>query len=144
LKQIGAATEKPAENQAAAAPSEQAPPPKQETAPTVFAPASPKRVLRPVRAWMEVVERISRSEPMMASFAKNAHAFTTEDGKVIVRFRDDFSLHMMEQGSAKDRMRTAVSAVLRREVGDRDLVFEVLGKREENSPIDEILDALDG
>ena len=117
--------------------------PKAAPAPTVSAPMNAKRVLRPIRAWMEVVERISRSEPMMASFAKNAQAFTDENGKVIVRFRDDFSLHMMEQGSAKDRMRTAVSAVLRREVGDRDLVFEVLGKREENSPIDEILDALD-
>ena len=111
--------------------------------PAMPAEASSKRILRPVRAWMEVVERVSRSEPMTASFARNARAFTTEDGKVIVRFENDFSLHMMEQGSAKDRLRTAVSAVLRREVGDRELIFEVAGKKSENSPIDEILDAID-
>ena len=102
-----------------------------------------KRVLKPIRAWMEVVERVSRSEPATASFAKNARAFTTLDDKVIVQFKDVFAMHMMEQGSAKDRLRTAVSAVLRREVGDRDLVFEVLGKREAGSPIDEILEAME-
>ena len=102
-----------------------------------------KRVLRPIRAWMEVVERISRLEPMTASFVKNSRAFTTEDGKVIVRFDSEFALHMMEQGGARDRLRGAVSNVLRRDVGDRELVFEVVGKREEGSPIDEILDAME-
>ena len=111
----------------------------QKSAPT----ESAKRVLRPIRAWMEVVERISRSEPMTASFVKNSRAFTTEDGKVIVRFDSDFSLHMMEQGGARDRLRGAVSNVLRRDVGDRELIFEVVGKREEGSPIDEILDAME-
>lgn len=102
-----------------------------------------KRVLRPIRAWMEVVERISRSEPMTASFVKTTRAFTTDDGKVIVQFDSDFSLHMMEQGGAKDRLRAAASAVLRREIGDRALIFEVVGRREEGSPIDEIMEAMD-
>jgi DNA polymerase-3 subunit gamma/tau len=102
-----------------------------------------KRVLRPIRAWMEVVERISRSEPMTASFVKTTRAFTTDDGKVIVQFDSDFSLHMMEQGGAKDRLRAASSAVLRREIGDRALIFEVVGRREEGSPIDEIMEAMD-
>ena len=104
---------------------------------------SDKRILRPIRSWMEVAERVGRSAPMTASFIKNSRAFTTEEGRVIVRFENDFALHMLEQGSSKDHLRSAVSAVLRREVQDRDLIFEVVGKREEGSPIDEILEALD-
>jgi hypothetical protein len=92
---------------------------------------------------MEVVERVGRSEPMTAGFIKNTRAFTTEDGKVIVRFDGEFALHMMEQGSARDRLRGAVSNVLRREVGDRELIYEVEGRRESGSPIDEILEALE-
>ncbi len=102
-----------------------------------------RRVLRPIRAWMEVVERVGRSEPMAAGFIKNTRAFTTEDGKVIVRFDGEFALHMMEQGSSRDRLRGAISNVLRREVGDRELIFEVEGRREAGSPIDEILEALE-
>ncbi len=118
------------------------PPAKAPKAETVD-PAQEKRILRPIRAWMEVVERISRSEPMLASFVKTTRAFTAEDSKVIVRFENEFSLRMLEQSGAKDRLRSAVSAVLRREVGDRELIFEVVGRREANAPIDEIIEAIE-
>ncbi len=100
-----------------------------------------KRILRPIRSWMEVVERISRSAPMTASFVKASRAFTTEDGKVIVRFDNDFALHMMEQDESRDRLRAAVSAVLKREVGDRMLMMETADRTEAKSVIDEIVDA---
>ncbi len=100
-----------------------------------------KRILRPIRNWMEVVERVSRSAPMTASFVKASRAFTTEDQKVIVRFDNDFAMRMMEQDEARDRLRAAVSAVLRREVGDRELVFEASGRTEEHSLIDEIIES---
>ena len=103
--------------------------------------SAPTRTLRTIRNWMEVVERISRSDPMRASFVKSSRAFESEDGKVIVRFADSFSLQMMEQGEARDRLRTSVSAILKREVGDRELIFEVAEKRADVSVIDEIIDA---
>ena len=112
---------------------------KKPVAPVVA--SAPTRTLRTIRNWMEVVERISRSDPMRASFVKSSRAFESEDGKVIVRFADSFSLQMMEQGEARDRLRTSVSAILKREVGDRELIFEVAEKRADVSVIDEIIDA---
>ncbi|MBQ7335484.1 MAG: DNA polymerase III subunit gamma/tau [Clostridia bacterium] len=111
---------------------------------TVSVPTAGKRILRPIRNWMEVVERISRSTPMTASFVKSSRAYTTEDGNVIIHFDNDFSMQMMEQGESRDRLRAAVSAVLRREVGDRALIFEVAGKTEGRSVIDEIIEASEG
>ena len=100
-----------------------------------------KRILRPMRNWMEVVERISRSAPMDASFVKAARAFTLENGGVVVRFDNDFGMRMMERDDSRDRLRAALSAVLRREVGDRMLTMEVVGKSEVPSVIDEIIEA---
>jgi DNA polymerase-3 subunit gamma/tau len=111
--------------------------------PAPISTSAPTRTLRTVRNWMEVVERISRSDPMRASFVKSSRAYETEDGKVIVRFADSFSLQMMEQGEARDRLRTAASAVLKREVGDRELIFEVAEKRADASVIDEIIDSIE-
>jgi DNA polymerase-3 subunit gamma/tau len=111
--------------------------------PAPISTSAPTRTLRTVRNWMEVVERISRSDPMRASFVKSSRAYETEDGKVIVRFADSFSLQMMEQGEARDRLRTAASAVLKREVGDRELVFEIAEKRADASVIDEIIDSIE-
>ena len=88
-----------------------------------------------------MVERISRSDPMRASFVKSSRAYETEDGKLIVRFADAFSMQMIEQGEARDRLRAAASAILKREVGDRDLVFEIAQKQANASVIDEIIDA---
>ena len=92
---------------------------------------------------MEVVERISRTDPMNASFVKNARAYTMENGNVVVQFDQDFSLMMMEKDDARDRLRMALSSVLRREVADRALLMEVAGKSEGRSVIDEILEASD-
>ncbi len=100
-----------------------------------------KRVLRPVRNWMEVVERISRSAPMDASFVKTAKAYTAESGEVVVRFENIFGLDMMENGDSRDRLRAALSTVLRREVGDRMLTMEVAGRGDDRSVIDEIIEA---
>ncbi len=112
-------------------------PPKQD--PTVSAAPTAPTALRPMRSWMEVVERISRSDPMNASFIKKARAFTSESGQVTVRFADAFSLSMLEKGDMRDRLRMAISAVLRREVGDRELVMEVKVTDEDVSPVDELL-----
>ncbi len=103
-------------------------------------PASSKRILRPLQSWMEVVERVSRTSPMSAGFIKASRAYTTEDGRVVVQFDNAFALRMIEGGAARDQLRAALSAVLRREVGDRDLVMEEVGKAEPSSILDELLD----
>ena len=111
-----------------------------------FAPKSAsgeKRVLKPMRNWMEAVEKISRSDPMRAGFVKNAQAYTMENGSVVVRFPDPFTFSMMEKDEARDRLRMALSTVLRREVGDRMLIMEVAGEKKNSSVIDEILDLSD-
>ena len=100
-----------------------------------------KRLLRPLRNWMEVVERVSRNAPMTASFIKATRAFTTEDGSVVVQFDNEFGMRMMEQGDSRDRLRAAMSAVLRREVTDKQLIMEVVGRSAESSVIDEIIEA---
>ncbi len=100
-----------------------------------------KRVLRRLSNWLEVVERIGRSAPMDASFVKASQAFLQEDDGILVRFENEFSLRMMEKGDSRDRLRAALSAVLRREVGDKALSMEVAAKGEQISVIDEIIEA---
>ncbi len=132
----------PASEQTPPLPPISIPTPPKNTPQPAAAPVSTqeKRVLRPIRSWMEVVERIGRSAPQAASFAKMARAFTTEDDRVIVRFDNAFAMQMMEQDESRDRLRAALSAVLRREVGDRTLIYEVSGKVTDADVIDEIIE----
>ena len=90
---------------------------------------------------MEVIERISRLAPVDASFLKTARAFTLENGAVLIRFANAFGMQMMEKSDSRDRLRAALSTVLRREVGDRMLLMEIENKQEKTSVIDEIIEA---
>ena len=60
---------------------------------------------------------------------------------MVVRFENEFGKIMMEKGESRDRLRAALSTVLRREVGDRMLTMEVVPTGEDRSVIDEIIDA---
>ncbi len=110
-------------------------------APSVMVSGTEKRILRPMRNWMEAAQRMAVSAPMLASFVRGARAYTTENGQLIVRFNNTFALGMMEKDDARDRLRVAVATVLRREIADRDLIYEVEGQTENKSVIDEIIEA---
>ena len=99
-----------------------------------------KRVLRQLRHWMEVVERIGSTDPMMSSFCRAANAYKTEDEKILVRTDSDFAKTMIEQNGGKDRLRAALSAVLKREITDAMLTVEVCATQSA-SALDEIIRA---
>jgi len=118
----------------------------QASTPAPKAPAADtegKRVLRPLRAWPEVVERVTKQSGMAASFLKTAACYTEGESTVIVRFDNDFALMMIDRGDAKDILRGALSVCLQREVRERDLVCEVKPKATEASAIDEIIEELE-
>ena len=102
-----------------------------------------KRVLRPLRAWPEVVERVTQQSGMAASFLKTAQAYTEGESRVIVRFDNDFALMMIDRGDAKDIMRGALSVCLQREVKEKDLVCEVKPKATQANALDEIIEELE-
>ena len=133
------------ETKAAAPKAAPAPQKAEQTPPAPVVPTIPsnaeKRILRPIRNWMEAAERIGRNAPMLAGLVKSARAYTTEDGQVIVRFENSFAMDMMDKDDARDRLRAAVSTVLRREVTDRELIYEVTGKTDAKNVIDEIIEA---
>ena len=105
-------------------------------------PSFGRRVLRPLRQWMEVVERVAEKNVMIAGFLKTAQAFTLEDGKIHVRFSTPFARETAFSGNGKEDLKGALSTVLRRAVSDAELLDEVVASRESDL-FDEILDAAD-
>ena len=104
---------------------------------------SGKKTLRPLRVWAEVVERLTAQAPMSASFVRTAHAYQTEDDKVLLRFENEFSLMMLDRDDTKDLLRGALSVCLRREVRESDLICQSMPKTETGCALDEIIEALE-
>ena len=101
-----------------------------------------KRILRPLRNWMETVERIGVSDPMIFSFCRNAGAYATENGEILIRFDSAFAMDMIQKTGGRERIRIALSTVLKKEILDSALIFEA-GETKEKSLIDEIIEAVE-
>ena len=104
------------------------------------APQEGKRILRPFRAWTELISRVGQNDPMLSSFCRGAEAYTTEDGGIVVRFPSDFAKGMIEKAGGRAKLRAALISTAGADIADDRLIFEVSGKTE-HSALDEIIAA---
>ena len=142
--------EPPADAYAPAAPV-QTPPRRETPAPKpapavksapVAAPTEKKRVLRPLKTWTEAVDRVRDTSRMAASFLISAKAYTTEDGRVVVKLDSDFVRTMVSREGAPEALRAALSVCLGRKLGESDVLYEVESTaKSEGSLIDLIIEA---
>lgn len=110
----------------------------------VIADTPEKRVLRPLRCWTEVADRVRATSPMAASFLKQARAYTTEDGGVVIKFSDEFQQDMSRREGGAEALRMALSVCLKRNISPQQIVSEVDGQvKNDGSSLDEILEALE-
>ena len=124
-----------------AAVSSSAPPITQMTSPDG---GTPKRVLKTLRGFAEVVERLTTVHPMYRSIFGDVKAYSLEDGTVILRFPNQFKLSNFEQIGSRDQLRGELSYLLKRDVKDRELILEVVkqsGGGGGSDPLDEIIES---
>ena len=84
-----------------------------------------KNVLRLIRGWPEVVERMTKEHPMYRAMLGDVKAYESENGAVTLRFPNPFILSQFEQIGSRDRLRGEISYLLKRDVKDRELLIEV-------------------
>ena len=88
-------------------------------------PAESRRVLRPLKAWTEAVDRVRATSPMAASFLVSAKAYTTEGGGVVVKLESDFIRSMVSREGAPEALRAALSVCMERKLSEADIQYEV-------------------
>ena len=99
-----------------------------------------RRVLRPLRAWSEVVARIAERNAMVAPFFRQAKAYTTEDGQVVIKFTSEFAIGMTKRDGIPEALRAALSMLLDRPIPAEHILTEV--EQEQNVSKDSMLDLI--
>ena len=101
-----------------------------------------KRILRPLKVWTEAVDRVRATSPMAASFLVSAKAYTTEDGRVVIKLESDFIRTMVSREGAPEALRAALSVCLNRKLDTPDILYEVEAvQQSEGSLLDLIIEA---
>ena len=77
---------------------------------------------------------------MVETFFKQAKVYTTEDGKVIIRFAGEFAVSMTRKDDVQETLRAALSMTLGRALSPSDVITEV--ENDHKSTTDSMLDLI--
>ena len=95
--------------------------------------------LRVLRGWNEMAERASSGDIAILAFMRQGRAFTDAEGRVHIRFPNDFAKGMVDRSPHKENIRGILRATLHRELDDSDLVFGILeGNEQAESELDDL------
>ena len=104
---------------------------KQNSAPSV-------ETLKILRGWNEMAEKASEGDGARLGFLKIAKAFVDQNGRVHLKFPNEFAKSMVEQATARDSIRAAICLQTRRELADSDLIFGLLDGNEKVTDLDDL------
>ena len=90
-----------------------------------------------LRGWNEIAERATAGDGAILGFLKLAKAFTASDGRIHIKFPNEFAKSMLEKANLRDSIRAAICLVTQKQIEDSDLVFDVLEGNENVSDLDE-------
>ncbi len=97
-------------------------------------------VLKPMRGWHEIAQRAATGDASKLGFLKIAKAFIDEEGKVYIKFPNDFARSMVESVQMRDSIRAAIKIVTQKNIDDSMLIFGVIEGNEKISDLDEFDD----
>ena len=95
--------------------------------------------LKALRGWNEIIENISTTEASALGFLRGAKAFTDADGRVYVKFSNDFAKNMVDKPKIRDAIRASVCLTLKKNLSENDLILGLINSNEELiSELDEL------
>ncbi len=106
-------------------------------------PAGEKRTLRPLRVWAQVLDKMTKANPLAAGFYYAAKAYSDENGNVVLKFGSEFDIQMAQSYNAVPTFCSILSSLLNTTVTPKQVLFECEGQGgAQNSVIDEILESV--
>ena len=105
-------------------------------------PTGEKRTLRPLRVWAQVLDKMTKANPLAAGFYYAAKAYSDESGNVVLKFASDFDIQMAQSYNAVPTLCSILSGLLNTNMTQKQVLFECEGQGgAQNSVIDEILES---
>jgi len=81
--------------------------------------------MKALRGWNEIAERAVGSDGYLLSFLKIAKGYITSDGKVVIRFKNDFAMEMIDKAGIKNTIASVIKAETKKDFSESDIIYEV-------------------
>ncbi len=96
--------------------------------------------LKVLRGWNETAEKAANGDGSILGFLKMAKAFYDAEGKIYIRFQNEWVINtMINKPSVKESLQAALCITLGRNISAEDIILEVLkGNEDSISDLDEL------
>lgn len=95
--------------------------------------------LKALRGWNEIAEKASEGKASMLGFLKTAKALVDGQGKIFIRFPNDFARNMVDNPASREAIRAAICITLQKNVAESDISFGIFeGDEDSFSEFDEL------
>ena len=88
--------------------------------------------LKVLRGWSEIVDKASTTDASAAGFLRMAKAFTDTNGKIFVRFPNEFARMMIDKPVTREALRAAMCITLNRGVANEDITLGIFEGNEDS------------
>ncbi len=95
--------------------------------------------LKLLRAWNEIAEKAAAGDMSVLPFLKMAKAFTDSQGKIYVRFPNDFAKSMVERSDAVNGILAALCIHFGKQIPPSDVILGVLVGNEDITELDDLI-----
>ena len=96
-----------------------------------------ENVLKPLRGWNEIAQRAAAGDNSKCSYLKTGTAYTSTDGKIYIKFTNEFAKSIVDTDQMRDNIRAAINISTQRSISDNELVIGVIQGNENISDLDE-------
>ncbi len=92
-----------------------------------------KASAKPIRGWSEIVGK-TVSDGYLLSFLKLSKGYLAENGKIGVKFPNDFAMEMIEKAGIKATLCSVINVELHASYSENDIRYEVSADAADNTP----------
>lgn len=85
-----------------------------------------------------MAEQAAAGDGAVLGFLKIAKAFVSEDGRVFLKFPNEFAMSMIERAGLRDSIRAVIGRTIQRLLSEEELIFDVLEGTESLSDLDSL------
>jgi len=117
-------------------------PPKEKRAEPEKKPESVKEIaqIKAIRGWSDIAEAASMGDKAVLPFLKMAKAFHSADGRIFVKFPNDFAKTMVERANINENIRAALSKSLGVNIAEGGVELGIITREEDNiSDLDDLI-----
>jgi DNA polymerase-3 subunit gamma/tau len=98
----------------------------------------PEQSLKLIRGWNEIAEQAAAGDCSVLAFVKMAKALMAADGRVYIKFPNDFARSMVDKPEMREAIRASLCLALSRNLSIEELILGVMEKDEVYTDLDEL------